>query len=259
MTSRARLCTVRPVTTRCDRTAEWLRGPARFTTTRWSLVLEAGAAGDERTRAVEEFCRVYWYPVYAFVRRRGHEPEVARDLTQDFFAMLLEGGWLDGMERGTGRFSTRLCATLKNFLVDAHRRATAQKRGGGRPVLSLDVAQAEAWYGAEPATGDTPERLLERRWAQAVMEAALRRVEADCADAGKGRQFAELHPFLSRQPAGGEYEAAGDRLGVSATAVATLVLRLRRRYAEAVREEVAAGLRDRSQVDEELRHLAAAL
>lgn len=242
-----------------EQTAAWLKGPARFSTTRWSLVLEAGAGGDSRAEALEEFCRIYWYPIYSFIRRRGLEPEPARDLTQAFFEKLLRQDWMAGVERRETRFSTRLCATLKNFLTSEYRRETAQKRGGERPPVSLDLLQAEQWYGAEPETNETPERVFERRWAQAVLEAGLQRLEADCIAMGKGALYARLHPWLSREPGEGEYEAAGKELGIDRKAVAMAVFRLRKRFQVMVREEVAQGLKDPSQVDEELRHLAEAL
>lgn len=243
----------------CEATARWLRGTARFSTTRWSLVLEAGAEGSARGEAMDEFCRIYWYPVYSFVRRRGADPEAARDLTQGFFEKLLSRDWLAGLERKETRFSTLLCVSLKNFLTSEYRRDTALKRGGmGRPV-SLDMAQAEHWYGAEPATDETPERLFERRWAQAVLEASLHRLKEDCMAMGKGALYAALHPFLSREPQDGEYEAAGRMLGLDSRAVAVAVFRLRRQLKTTVRAEVVAGLRDPSTLEEEMRHLAESL
>lgn len=242
-----------------ERTACWLRGPARFSTTRWSLVLEAAGQDEARHAALEEFCRVYWYPVYAFIRRRGNDPETARDLTQGFFGKLLEKEWLAGVERRETRFSTRLCATLKNYLASEYRKASAEKRGGGQALLSLDLAQAEAWFGAEPATEETPERLFEKRWAEAVIEAALRRLQADCQEMGRGALHAALSRFLSSEPRDGDYEAAGLALGLSRAAVAQAVRRLRQQFAALVREEVAAGLDDPAMVEEEMRSLASAL
>ncbi|MDB6134560.1 MAG: hypothetical protein JWM59_2803 [Verrucomicrobiales bacterium] len=242
-----------------EATARWLQGTARFSTTRWSLVLEAGTDGDEREGAMNEFCRIYWYPVYAFIRRRGADPEPARDLTQGFFEKLLTRDWLAGLERKETRFSTLLCVTLKNFLASEYRRDTALKRGGGRKTLSLDMAQAEHWFGAEPVTDETPERLFERRWAQAVMEAAMRRLEDECVAMGKGTLYSVLHSFLAREPEEGEYERSGTMLGVDRRAVAVAVFRLRKQFKSMVREEVAGGLRDPSMLDEEMRHLAAAL
>ena len=242
-----------------DQTAAWLQGPARFSATRWTMVMEAGAEGKERAAALEEFCRVYWYPIYAFIRKRGTEPETARDLTQGFFEKLLEENWIDGMERRETRFSTRLCATLKNYLASEYRRESAQKRGGGVMPVSLDLIQAEQWYGAEPRTDETPERIFERRWAQAVMATGLRRLEEDCVSMGKGALFGALQAFLSSEAQPGEYAAAGDLLGIDKRAVAVVVFRLRKQFQQMVREEVAQGLQDKSELDNEMRFLAQAL
>jgi len=242
-----------------DQTAAWLQRPARFSTTRWTMVLEAGAQGEERAAALEEFCRVYWYPIYAFIRRRGTEPETARDLTQGFFQKLLVEDWMAGMERRETRFSTRLCASLKNYIMSEYRRESAQKRGGGETPLSLDLIQAEEWYGAEPRTDETPERIFERRWAQAVMEAGLRRLEADCVSMGKGTLFQALQPFLSSEAEPGDYAAVGESLGIDKRAVAVAVFRLRKQFQVMVREEVSQGLRNPDELDEEMRFLAQSL
>jgi RNA polymerase sigma-70 factor (ECF subfamily) len=237
----------------------WPAGPARFCTTQWTVVLAAGGSGPERDAALEHFCQAYWYPIYAFLRRRGATAEDARDLTQDFFAQLLAKDWLAGIERRATRFSTLLLTVLQRFCVDAHRRTTREKRGGSNLPLSLDLAQAEAWFGAEPATDATPERIFERRWALAVLDAALTRLRDDCRLAGRTRLFDALSPFLSRDSAPGEYEAAAGALGLTPRAVAVAVHRLRGDFRAMVREEVGAGVADRAQVEEEMRHLAAAL
>ncbi len=242
-----------------DHTAAWLKGSPRFSTTRWTLVLQAGAEGHEREAALDEFCKIYWYPVYAFIRRRGTEPEAARDLTQGFFAKLLRQDWMAGVEQRGTRFSTRLCVTLKNYLTSEYRRETAQKRGGIEKPVSLDLLLAESWYGAEFETGETPERIFDRRWAQAVLEAGLRRLEADCAAMGKGKLYSVLHPYLSREPEEGDYQEAGVKLGIDRRAVAVAVFRLRKQFQTMVRAEVAAGLENPDQLEEEMRHLGASL
>ena len=253
------MCLIEGMSDSSEQTAAWLRGSARFSTTRWTLVLDAGAEGKVREAALEEFCRTYWYPVYAFIRRRGTEPETARDLTQGFFEKLLRQDWLAGVERRDTRFSTRLCVTLKNYLASEYRRETALKRGGAEHPVSLDLMLAETWYGAEPETGETPERIFDRRWAQAVLEAGLRRLAADCTALGKGNLYAVLYPFLSQEPEEGDYGRAGDLLGIDRRAVAVAVFRLRKQFQEVVRLEVAGGLEDQSRLDEEMRHLAASL
>lgn len=223
------------------------------------MILNAGGDGPASDVAMEQFARTYWYPVYAFIRRRGHEAETAQDLTQGFFVRLLEKNWLAGVERRETRFSTLLLSILGNYLVSEHRRETREKRGGGAVPLSLDMAAAEQWFGAEPGTGETPERIFERRFALSVLAGALDAMKEALHAAGRGRQFDLLSPFLSREPGKGDYDAAAEALGISTNAVAAAVLRLRREYRQFVREEVAAGLTDTSLVDEELRHLAQAL
>jgi RNA polymerase sigma-70 factor (ECF subfamily) len=208
---------------------------------------------------LEQFCQAYWYPVYGFIRRRGRAPEDARDLTQMFFAKLIEGNWLADVERRETRFSTLLVTILNRFLITQHKYEGAQKRGGGEALLSLDLARAESWFGSEPATTETPETLFEKRWAVAVMAAAVERLRMECEATGKARLFATLERFLSRQPAAGEYEDAGAVLGIPARSVAVAVHRLRQDYRAMVREEVAAGLQDETMVQTELRALAAAL
>ncbi len=232
---------------------------ARFLTTRWTMLSAAGGDTDARDRAREQFCRTYWYPVYSFIRRRGAGPEDAMDLTQGFFEKILTGDWLAGLERRQTRFSTLLLTVLKNFLASEYSHGRRLKRGGGVEHLPLNGAEAESWFGAEPATHETPERIFERRWALAVLEAAFGALKAECEASGKQALFAELSPFLSQEPAPGDYDRAGHALGLTANAVGVAVHRLRRQYRECVREEVAAGLRDPGMVDEELRHLAAAL
>lgn len=237
----------------------WPEASPRFCTTQWTIVLQAGCDGPKRDEAMEHFCRTYWYPVYAFTRRRGNQAEDARDLTQGFFAKLLEKDWLAGVERADARFSTLLLTVLKNYLVTRHKFDTAQKRGGRHELVSFDLAQAEAWFGAEPATDESPDRIFERRWALAVLDGALQRLRAECEATGKCRQFTELSPFLSREAATGEYAACGKMLGLSERTVAVAVFRLRQQYRAMVREEVAAGLLDPLQLDEEMRHLAEVL
>jgi len=231
----------------------------RFMTTRWTMVLQAGTDGPKRDAAMEQVCRTYWYPVYAFIRRHGHEPEDAQDLTQAFFAKLIKRDWLAGLEKRDSRFSTWLLTRVKTHLINEHRDKTAQKRGGESAQLSLDLAQAEEWFGAEPASEDTAERIFERRWALAVLDAALTLVREDCHAAGKGRIFDHLSPFLSREPGPGEYAALCAVTQMRENAMAVAVHRLRNQYREAVRNEVAAGLSDPALINEELRHLAESL
>lgn len=231
----------------------------RFMTTRWTLVLQAGAEGPEREAALDQVCRTYWYPVYAFIRRQGASPEDAQDLTQSFFAKMLRREWLAGIERREARFSTWLLTRVKTHLINEHRGASAQKRGGGQTPVPMELAQAENWFGAEPAWTETPERAFERRWALAVLEAALAAVRESCVRSGREELFQQLGPFLSREPEAGEYAALAARLGLRENTLAVTIHRLRRQYRDAVRAEVAAALPHPGQIDDELKHLAACL
>jgi len=229
-------------------------------TTHWPTVMQAGAEGPQRAAALDQVCRVYWYPVYAFIRRQGKSPEDAQDCTQAFFEKLLRRGWLDGIEKlANARFSTWLLTRVKTHLQNAHRDASTEKRGGSAQPLSIDLLQAENWYGAEPFSDESPERAFERRWALTVLDAALVRLRLDCAAIGKTELFEDLSPFLSREPERGEYQVLAAKLQVRENSVAVAVHRLRLQYRDAVRAELAAGLADPAMVEEELRHLAACL
>lgn len=240
-------------------TAPWLTGPTHFATTRWTVVLHAGGEGPQRAAALEQFCRAYWYPVYAFIRRRGHAADEARDLTQEFFARLVEKDWLAGVEPCETRFSTLLLTILNRFLINTYEREQRVKRGGGNPPISIDFAQAENWFGAEPSTAETPEKTFARRWALAVLEAALSRLHTEAEAAGKSLHFETLSPFLSREPGVGDYEKAGAVLEMSARTVAVAVSRLRARYRDMIRGELAGGRLNSDQIEEEMRDLSEAL
>jgi RNA polymerase sigma-70 factor (ECF subfamily) len=232
---------------------------ARFCTTHWSVVMKAGAIGKEQADAREQFCRTYWYPLYSFARRQGHTAEDARDLVQELFAQMLESQWLAQVEQRTTRFSTLLLTIFQRLIASERRRATADKRGGGALPISIDLAEAESWFGEEPNTQESPERIFERSWALAVLAAAIERLRQICHAAGRDRQFELLSPLLSREPEVGEYEKIAVELGMNPRTVAVNVHRLRAQYRECVREEVAAGLNDPMRVDEELAFLAAAV
>jgi RNA polymerase sigma-70 factor (ECF subfamily) len=237
----------------------WLAGNAAMVTTRWTMVLSAGTDGPEGRAAFEAFCRTYWYPIYAFIRRQGRTPEDAQDLTQEFFTRLVERNWLAGVERGGTRFSTLLLTILKNFLINAHEHSSAQKRGGGQAPVSIDQVQAEEWFGAEPVERETPERTFERRWALALLDAATRRLRAEMETAGKILQFAELSRYLSEDPSPGDYAALAPTLGLQPNAIASAVYRLRLRLREMVLEELAGGRLVDETVEEEFGQLKAAL
>ena len=222
-------------------------------------MLEAGRDGPDRMKALEQFARAYWYPVYAFVRRQGADADQAQDVTQEFFEQMLEKDWLAGVERRDTRFSTLLLTILRRFLISRHRHDTREKRGGGQQAVSLDMAQAEAWYGVEPQTHETPESIFEHRFALSVMAAAMAALNAHLHATGRGRLADVLSPFLSREPSRGEYDTASAALGLSTNAVAATVRRLRLEARDFVRAEVAAGLTDEAAIKGEMSHIAAAL
>lgn len=227
----------------------------RFATTRWSLVLSAqeGSPGDS-AEALAELCESYWYPLYAFVRRQGYNPDDASDLTQAYFAKLLEKEYLKDVRRDAGRFRSFLLASLKHFLYNEWDRQHALKRGGHVRQISLDATAAEDRYAVEPADRLTPEDLYEQRWALTVLERTLTR-QAEETAADKRDQFAKLQPFLI----GGEndltYRQVGKSLAMTEGAVKVAVHRLRRRFGMLLREEIAQTVTDPQDVDDEIRHL----
>ncbi len=235
-------------------------GGHTFATTRWSVVLAAGQSDDsQRTAALQKLCQAYWYPLYGYIRWRGHGPEDAQDLTQEFFLKLIEKNWLANVAPEGARFRSFLLTMLKGFLANAHDRAQAAKRGGGKTLVPLDSERAEDRLAQEPATQETPESLFERRWALAVLEEALQRLREAAVAANKTHHFEVLNPFLSREPDDGDYAAAGAALNLSSEAVAVAVYRLRQRYREMLRATVADTLADPGQVDDEMKHVFAAL
>jgi len=236
------------------------RASPAFATTRWTLVLAAGDdASTDGHEALEQLCRAYWFPLYAYIRRRGHDPHAAQDLTQGFFARLLERNDLARITREGGRFRSFLLTALNHFLVNEHERATAQKRGGGQAVVSLDDDQAEDRYRREPSHMETPDRLFERQWAMALMEEAMKRLSAEQAGGEKGVAYEALRPFLSREPAAGEYATLAARLHLAPGTLAVQVHRLRDRYRQLVRSAVADTVESPLEVEAEMRHLLAAL
>jgi DNA-directed RNA polymerase specialized sigma24 family protein len=233
-----------------------LTGDGRFATTQWSLVLAAGAgrskAGDE---ALARLCAQYWYPVFAFVRRQGHDVAAAEDLTQGFFARLLEKGDLRAADRSRGRFRSFLLTNCQYFLANERDRAVASKRGGGRVPLSIDVAAAEGRLERAVAHGETPERLYERQWCLTLLESVFEAVRADYAAAGKAGLFERLKTFLTAAEGAGTYADAARDLGTSEGAIKVAVHRLRRRYREELRRRVADTVDSDEEVEDELRHL----
>lgn len=227
----------------------------RFDTTRWSLVFAAGdSANPQAHEALDALCRIYWPPIYAYLRRHGHDPRQAEDLTQGFFLKLLEQGGIGRARAERGKFRTFLLSSLKNFLSDEHDRESALKRGGGQTVLSLDARDDEEWLVREPAHDESPERLFERRWAVTVIARALARLEQVMTDSAGPERFAALRPFLSGGESGA-YADASRALGIGESAVRVGVHRMRRQFGELLRDEVAQTVASAADVEDELRHL----
>ncbi len=232
-------------------------GASLFTNTHWSQVLLAvdPLEGTKATAALEYLCRTYWYPLYAFVRRSGYDPEEAQDLTQAFFARFLEHNSFGQADPSRGRFRSFLLGALKNFLVMEWRKAHAAKRGGQQTFFSLDAQAAEERYRFEPVTDLTPEKIYERRWALTVVDRVLARLQEEWDAPGKREQFQALKPFLSSPTGKIDYAPAAAALGTSTNTVAAAVYRMRRRCAALVREEIGHTVATAAEQEEELRHL----
>lgn len=235
-------------------------GRRGFTTTHWSVVLAAGAdLSPDASEALEKLCRTYWYPLYAYVRRRGYAPEDAQDLTQGFFASFLEKNSIARADRGRGRFRTFLLAALENFLRGEWDRARAQKRGGGRQLISWDGAEAEGRYLQESAASLSPDKVFEKRWAATLLEQVLHQLRRDFARGGKVEFFEQLKPHLWGEDDAVPYARLAQTLNMSANALKVAVHRLRHRYRELLRQEIAHTVAEASEIDDEIRHLMAAL
>jgi RNA polymerase sigma-70 factor (ECF subfamily) len=227
-----------------------------FRTTHWSVVV---CARDDRSgarMALERLCRTYWPPLYAFVRRSGMSPHDAQDLTQEFFARLLEKGWLDGVDRERGRFRSWLLAAMKHFLANEWKRGQRQKRGGAAAFCSLDEFDAETRLLHEPAS-DSAEKVYDRRWAMTLLDQVMARLRTEMAGAGKLAHFEALKFCLTGEKTA--YAEVCARLGMSEGAVKVAVHRLRERYRALLRAEIAETVGTEEEIDDELRSLFAAL
>lgn len=230
-----------------------------FPTTRWTLVLAAGHNRDASSSdALASLCEAYWYPVYAFLRRSGRNAETSQDITQSFFLRLLEGSFFSKADPVRGRFRSFLMGSLRHFLADEADHRLAQKRGGGAIHLPFDPQDGENRYRHEPSTTETPERIFERRWALAVLDRTMKLIENDFLRGGRLDHFQHLRPYLTGQ---GEapYAALAEKLGVSESSVKSGIHRLRKRYREALRAEVASTVAEEQEIDAELRYLIQSL
>lgn len=234
---------------------------ANFTPTHWSVVLAAANTTNSTYArdALEKLCRNYWQPIYAFIRRQGHNPHDAQDLTQEFFARLLERNYLACVDRGKGRFRSFLLASVKHFLANEWDKAKAQKRGGGRVPISIDAAAAENALELEPVDTLTAEKIFERRWALSLLEQVLRRLREEYTRDGKEKQFEHLKTTLTEPSRSLPYAEIALRLNTSEGAIKVAVHRLRQRYRELLRAEIADTVSDASEIEDEIRNLFAAL
>ncbi len=232
-----------------------------FATTHWSVVLAAGidSPSPEADVALAELCRTYWYPLYAFIRRKGHGPHDAQDLTQSFFARLLEKNYVAQADRDRGRFRTFLLAALTHFLADEWDKTRRLKRGGGRETISFDAASAEERYRLEPIDQLDAAKLYERRWVTTLFDQVLSRLEQEFRDSGKGGLFDRLKGSLLADDSALSHAELAAQLGLSVDAVKQAVHRMRRRYRELFREEIAQSVAGPGEVEEELKHLFAVL
>jgi RNA polymerase sigma factor (sigma-70 family) len=231
-----------------------------FATTHWSVVLNAGQSDTTQARdALERLCQTYWYPLYGYVRRRGHSVHDAQDLTQAFFARLLEKHWVSDAKQERGRFRTFLLTAMGRFLADEWDKLRAQKRGGGIPPLPLELDSGETRYGNEPADNSNPEQYFERRWALTLLDTVLRRLRGEYEREGKGELFAALHSTLVGDRESQPYAKLAKSLGMQEGAVKVAVHRLRKRYRQLLRDEIAETMAEPGDIDEELRYLVAVL
>jgi RNA polymerase sigma factor (sigma-70 family) len=236
------------------------RAPLSFATTRWSLVLAAAERGTETSAAaLEALCTTYWYPLYAYARRRGLPPENAADQTQEFFARLVERDFLHTADPERGRFRAFLLTVFQRFLASEYERAQAQKRGGGRRFLSIDVAVGESRYSHEPVDHWSAEKLYARRWALTLLEQVLRELEAEYRERGRAALFDACRESLVGGEVGLSAAEIGRSLGMSETAVRVAMHRLRERYRELLQQQVRQTVDSPQQVDDELRFLRDAL
>jgi RNA polymerase sigma factor (sigma-70 family) len=230
----------------------------RFATTHWSQIAAACDGDDAAARtALAGLCEAYWYPLYAFIRRQGYSAEQSQDLTQEFFARLLERDFLGALDPTKGKFRSFLLAACQHFLSNERDRERAQKRGGGRTILSLTPESAEARYLREPSHVQTPEKLFERRWALTLLDTVLSRLREEHRDRGKEAHFDRLRVYLVGERGAPQTDVAA-ALGMSVGAVKVAAHRLRQRYRELLREEIARTVDDLTQVDDEIRQLFAA-
>jgi RNA polymerase sigma factor (sigma-70 family) len=235
------------------------QGPVAFTTTRWSVVLAAQGESPKADEALEKLCRTYWWPLYGFVRRQGYSPEEAQDLTQGFFAQLLERRDLDAVRQEKGRLRSYLLAALKHFIANEQRRAMTIKRGEGRALVPLEELLARERAELEPADTLSADRIYERRWASTLLEQVLARLGEEYRVAGNAVLFERLEQMLSDEPDRPSQAKVAEELSMRENAVAQAFHRFRQRYRALLREEIADTVAMPGDIQDELRHLVAVL
>ena len=234
----------------------------RFETTKWSMIVRAGGVGtssESRRDALEQICRTYWFPTYSYVRSRGYRMEDAQDLTQDFFARLLERDMIEVADRERGRFRSFLLASLRRFLADEWDKTQAQKRGGGIKHQSLDIDTAEALIAESADKPLTPDQLFDLHWAKTTLANALHRLEESQRESGKARYFNAIRPFLVNQGGQTSQAEAAEELGLSEGAFKVAVHRLRKRFRETLEVEISETLMNGEDLSDEFKHLVGSL
>ena len=227
-----------------------------FVTTHWSVVLAAGRGDTTRAcDALARLCQTYWYPLYAYARRRGWPPHDAQDLTQEFFARLLAGNWVAKADRQRGRFRSFLLSAMKHFMANEWNKAAAQKRGGGQPILSLNDDSAEHRYSREPVEKATPESLFERGWAVTLLDGVLARLDEEYRRTGKQAWMEAMRPALTTDREAIDYAAMARKLAMTENAARVAAHRLRLRYRQLIRAEVASTVASPEEIEAEMRHL----
>ncbi|PYI46850.1 MAG: RNA polymerase subunit sigma-24 [Verrucomicrobia bacterium] len=234
-------------------------GAVAFATTHWSVVIAAQGRSPAADVALEKLCRTYWWPLYGFVRRNGYKPEEAQDLTQGFFALLLERRDLDAVRREKGRLRSYLLVSLKNFLAKARRRELTTKRGEGRALVPLHQLLERERADLEPADSLTPDRIFERRWALTLLDQVLTRLEREYESAGNSKLFDGLKEFLSDEPGHRSQAEIATELGMTENAVKQAFHRLRQRYRQILHDEIAQTVAVPGDVEDELRHFISVL
>jgi DNA-directed RNA polymerase specialized sigma24 family protein len=235
-------------------------GGGGFPTTAWTLVSRARSGSDSEAReALAFFCAAYWLPLYSYARRLGHSSDDALDLTQGYFAVLIEKDYLADVRLREGRFRAFLLTSFRHFVSKERDRARALKRGGGVVPLSIDAAEAEGRYADEPHGALDPEALFERQWALTLLGRAMNRLRQEFASAGRDAEFETLERYLTGSEPRTPYQDAAGDLGTTESAVKKMVHRLRRRYGQLLREEIGATVTDPAEIDAELRHLLSAV